>query len=617
MTIIPDGANNFTGGQDASKLPDRIPNNSYASGINLTTSYGTLGPRWPFAKINLQFNDQFFTLPNLQKRSYRDIFLSGNFQACIPYSIAGNPYILYVVAGIVFLINPVTGDVLPLELPDGTTLDETSTRLNWEAADKYIVIHDFPNFPVIVQGSSIRRANPALFEVPISVMGTYNQNRLFIANNGLEFTAGDPTGNLATPEAPITFEEIEAPQAPYIGQIFALPSVVGSTKITAMTFLTLNDTSTGIGPLIVATPNVMFSFQSQIPRASWQNSQFGSCYVNDSGIVGQRAHVNVGADLFYLSADGFIRSANMSRSEQGRWSKAPISNEIKDWLKFQSPDLMQYTAFSYYGNKIFVTVNPYRVKALTQNKNLTFDYVHAGMCVMELDNVSTLTQSANPVWAGLWTGIRPMDFASVNQRMFVAAKDKGTENSLWEVRPDLTYDQADGQIRFIRSKIYTRQHVFGNPFQNKDIHSLDLGLTNLSGDIEIDVDYKPSQVEKFLPWRSLKRYAEWRACCVPKAKFLNGFQEKSYREIVLGTPNDLTDCDKTTGEQYGVFRKVQLAITIKARTWQLNEYRIKANEKAQAEIQTQCIDNNMVSSPAPCNTDWHIEEFGGCQQVKT
>ena len=153
------------------------------------------------------------------------MFRSGKFQVQAAYNVGSDQYQLVVVSGYIFLINQVTYEVTFVPIQGGSTLNENTPRLNHAPADKYYVIHDYPNFPVILEGITARRADPAKDEIPVSVGGAYNQNRYFIYNAGNEYTAGDPTGSLAAPQAPITFLEVETPGSPVFGEIFALPNI--------------------------------------------------------------------------------------------------------------------------------------------------------------------------------------------------------------------------------------------------------------------------------------------------------------------------------------------------------------------------------------------------------
>jgi len=81
-----------------------------------------------------------------------------------------------------------------------------------------------------------------------------------------------------------------------------------------MTFLQFVDTSTGIGPLILATKNQIFSANSQNPRANWETGNFITTLTASSGIAGARSYVHVNSDLFFFGSDGQLRTLSMSRN---------------------------------------------------------------------------------------------------------------------------------------------------------------------------------------------------------------------------------------------------------------------------------------------------------------
>lgn len=53
--LIADGAMDFLGGQDASKIPDRVPENAYYSGVNVSVKRASLQPRWGFERITITY----------------------------------------------------------------------------------------------------------------------------------------------------------------------------------------------------------------------------------------------------------------------------------------------------------------------------------------------------------------------------------------------------------------------------------------------------------------------------------------------------------------------------------------------------------------------------------
>lgn len=611
-----DGTATFIGGQDASKSPDKIPEVCYASGINLDTSNANLRHRWPVERKFFNFpsiDDVYFELPTLQRRSYEEIFQSGKFQAIAPYSIGSDLFLVVVIAGIIYLLNQNTYEVTVVSTTPDLRLDETVDRVNWNPAESYLVFYDYPNYPLVLEGFNLKRSSDFLYGIPISNMGVYVQNRLAIANAGNVFTLGDPTGNPLTPDAPITYTEILAPQSLYIGQEFALPTGIGTSPITAMTVLSLNDTSTGIGPLVIGTEKSVFTFQAQQPRPTWQTGSFGSAYVRQFGMVGQRAHITIGSDLYFMSPDGFVRSANMSRAEQNKYSKAPISNEVKNWIKFNEIDLAKFTAFSYFNNKFFVTANPIRTPALTTTRFKTVDYAFLGACVMAFDNASNLSSDAPPVWEGLWTGVRPMDYAENGGRFFVIAKDESSINRIYEYKPNAYVDKAGKVERQIRSRVYSRQMDCKAPFQNKDVNSLDLDFASMKGEFSVEAKYRPGQAEIFLPWRKFRHNVPYRTCNVPTEKaFLTGFQGQQFRSLVMGSPPKPNACNEVTNEMYTPFREIQLQLTIEGAYWELNKFRLKATVRPQPDVQDTCNERPAAPLAQQCNDDWVVKEFNEC-----
>jgi len=618
-SLLPDGTNIFLGGQDSSKFPDLLSPETYAAGVNITVQKGSPAPRWGLDKLPLDFSGAGdIDVGNNILIPFAEIFKAGRYQHRAAYSIGADFYILVVIAGIIYLINIDTFAVTVISLPDGDTLNENSPRLNGENADKYYVIHDYPNFPVILDGITAFRADPALYEVPVSVIGAYNQNRLFIANAGADVTAGDPTGSLATPLAPISFEEVEAPSAPFFGQIFSLPTNTLNPEITAMTFLEFTDTSTGIGPLIVATANQIFSANAQNPRNTWEAGSFITALTSSSGIAGPRAYVHVNSDLFFFGSDGQLRTLSMSRNEQTKWSQTPISREVENWLVYNNPDLVKYSVLGYYKNKVFVSTNPHYVSAYSRDRTPIFDVANGGFAVLELDNMATLGKDTQPAWAGLWTGCRPMDIVTVNNRCFVISKDDSFINNIYEINTKQTFDtDSDGTIRYVNSSLYTKEYDCKSPYQNKAVHSMVLGLRNVKGDFQINVDYKPSHGSQFVKWAEFKHNAPWRVCGVPQGCLFNGLVGHSFRDLTIGDPFD-PSCDPVSQTTYNIFRKVQLKFTLVGIYWELRDYLLLSTAQPQGQ-QINACDENYAPVPlcSQCNSDWYIGPFKSCSIPKT
>lgn len=617
-SFLYDGSTIFVAGQDTSKVPAQVSSSGYFASVNTQVSFGVPRPRWGLDKKKLTFPSGGIKIPISNVIvPYAEIFEVGRFQAAFPYSIGPDSYIVIVISGTIFLVNQVSWVVTVMPIQDGSTLNENTPRLNWSSAGNFNVIFDYPNFPVILDGITARRADPTKFEVPVSVGGAYNQNRLFIYNAGNDYTAGDPTGSLAAPEAPVTFLEVEQAASPYFGQIFSLPT--GKLEpITAMAFLQLTDTSTGIGPLLIGTENSIYSVQAQLPRVQWDSSTFASAFVLNAGIAGPRSWVNVNSDVFFVSPDGQLRTANMSRNEQGQWARVPISREVQNWIKAIDPSLIKYSTIAYFNNKILISVNPYRTGAVNTQRQSVFDFAFGGFVVLSLDNVAILGHAGTPAWDGLWTGVRPMDFVVNNKRLFVISKDEEFRNEIYEFDPAQTYDTSGSDIRYIKSTHYSREFSFQSPFQDKDLHSIDFDLRDVKGDFKLDAFYKPSQGSQYVSWQTFEHCAPWRDCAFPMADEINGLAGHSFMGLTLGSP--ISDaCDPVTQSRYDTFRSVQVKLTLEGANWSLHGYRLKSIYRPQdQQINLSCDPKACVKVAAECNSsDWEIGPFKSCLTQQT
>lgn len=603
-----DGMEDFIGGQDASKSPDRIAKNAFAASVNTLVREGILRPRWGYRKRTLTFPEGGVTYGRMFY-SYERIFTSGKFQLATKYKIASVTYLVVVVAGIIFLIHPQTLVVKVLELAD--RLNARAPRLNWSIAGQFLVIFDAPNFPVILDGFSVRRADPAKYEVPVSVIGTFNQSRLFIANAGNEYTGGDPIGSAAASDAPVTFEEILT-ATDYYGQVFRLPTNDNDDTITAMGHLDVTDTSTGIGPMIIGTNKAVYTVGTNQPRSQWEASQFTAITVSSAGIVGQRALANVNADAFFMSGDGHVRTLSMSSKEKNSYARLPISFEVANWLKFADKSLLKHAVIEYFNNKLFITANPYRTRAIDlPTGDVISDYAFGGLVVLEMDSVTQFGSAGNPMWAGLWTGIRPMEIVSSEGRCFVFAKDSGFTNTLYEIDPQLSYDTADAKVRPVTSVFYSRAHSCDNVFMNKELHSIDLNMESLKGDFKLSVDYRPSHSSYYSHWADLKYTAPWNSCSMP-IDCIGGYAGHSLKELNIGSVAD-NGCNPVTNEVLSTCKKVQLRFTIEGIFWELHEYRLNTIAKATDPGISICERYPTVAVCKACESDWAIKEFESCQ----
>lgn len=634
--LIDDGTYDWSLGQDAWKSPDNIQANQYASGVNLSTRSGNLGPRPPFIQKPLTFEDKTVKDAYGYARPISDIWRMGKFQALIPFFLAPDYYLLTIVCGLIFRTNTRTG--FTVLVSKDVRVNQYTSRVNWTAASEYIVIYDFPDYPVLIKGDTATRSDPNNIinggpqpQVPISAIGTYNQNRLFIANEGVEYTAGDPTGDRFTPEAPATFTEIFNPSSPFYNQFFSLPVTDATNPITAMGFIQELDQNTGIGQLFTATQNKLYFSNTNQPREQWTNGQFAGVLLSNAGIVGPRAFVNVNSDIVFLSTplgkQGQLYALSTSRNESKRWGNVPISREVSNYLTYNDESLARVAVLGYFNNRIFVSANPYRVQALDASKRPVTDYAHGGFVVIEVESMASLLSQGTPTWSGLWTGINPMDMANVGDRCFVMSKDgcgKGGENALYEIGPDpdgvlnVGPDIVKNRRRPVRSIIYTKQYNFASQnvgeFDLKREHTVAFHLQHLRGRVKLKIDRKPSHSSEFSHYATWEYEAPDQTFGLPSDEVINGFSPHELRQLIFGDA-DISGCSPINRDEYITFRAIQFRFTIEADYWQLNNFKMRAQLLPYVELagENTCDALEVVQVPVQCIPDWLIPEESLCQ----
>ena len=620
MTPVADGSFSFRGGQHDGILPDRIGPEQYRRGVNLTTKGGGLGPRPGLVHQEIVVTTEGSPIEG--GLSYSKIFELGKFQAAASYDADGGMFIVVVISGILFRIDPrvLEAEVIPLgEESSPDRMNQFRRRIPWSYAGRFLVFYDYPNQNVILDNRDARRASTdresfpgvPLPEVPVSTLGVYLNNRLFVANDGHEFGAGDPTGGI-NEDAPITFEESLAPAGAFNGDFYSLGSHSSYNAITAMGFLQVQDTATGVGTLLVGTRNSVYAYRSELPRVEWANVQFGRLVLYNAGFAGPRCMTNVNSDMMFHSGDGQIRSLILGQSQQvGQWVNAPISREVSPFLQErENKELIDIAFAGNFMNRVFFSTAPYQVTARTLDGSPIADYAHRGMVVMELDNVSSMTSQASPAWAGLWNGINPMEVIALDDAVYFMSKDQGGVNRLYRMDESISWDVFKGKERQITCRLYTKEYDFNQRLFDKENLSIDYNLSDIRGELSMLVEYKANHIQKWAKWKQFNHCAQtkiYEADCLEK---LPDLAPHAFKDLNFGDPEE-EECDPITEDLSTVFRKVQLRVTITARTWRLEEIRLRAesiDETKTSPTATACdsiIENTLVSKGCD-RSDWEI-----------
>lgn len=129
--------------------------------------------------------------------------------------------------------------------------------------------------------------------------------------------------------------------------------------------------------------------------------------------------------------------------------------------------------------------------------------------VLDYAAASEWTQSRVPAWAGVWTGIRPIEWSAAvidsQPRVFAfsidySATNDGSFNSLWEAFTQNRYDtylniKADGSTNNLIQRIYCQMEtaLMGDGMDLKQLVYGELECSQISGTVDVRTSYRGSK----------------------------------------------------------------------------------------------------------------------------
>lgn len=572
-----DGNATFQGGVNQSVPPDEIGDNQLAGAVNTTLIDGPR-PRLKFNSLPIEvLSEGFVVANNGYKKSYADIFATGKFQGMWQFSNSPTPMLLAMVSSILFRID-INNNTATVIFDPNIRFDEKRDIYNATQGSDYFYIHNAPSKTVIIdQDNRMRYANAnntfvvsgntvVAPEVPISILGTYDGLRLFIARDWNEFLASDPNAT-GFPQKESTFSEVFAPSAPRFNQSFSVLNAPVSEDITFMGSIVAADTSTGIGGMIIATSNKIEAIQSQnLPSNDVLIPQFGTLIVLDHGIAGPKAATPVGFDFIYMSSRGDLRNLNTSRNQQGQWASPSLSEEVREYFKTNNGQLNRLASTAYFDERIYATVDPYYVVAQDNKGNPIFDYAFRSLAVLESGVIKSMAGAAPPVWAGIWNqeflGFR--DVVRVGNRLFVWCKTTKS-NVLCEIKEGKT-DFLFGQEYKVTSRLYTKAIGRGQPLTDKFLQNIsgELRSFDIKLGLKVTTYFKPFHAPHFYKLNTIKMsVTDCLKCAYNTAA-------SGLKQFVIGAGNVLDKaCDSATKRGYSRWKKGQIMIELSG-DWRLS-----------------------------------------------
>lgn len=579
---IYDGFSTLEGGMDSGRAPILLNPNQTAFMVNATVRSGFVENRPGMFQHSLTGDD-----PD-----------QGRWQgASIYQGQDGKPYVIASIEGEIIRFDPITNQVTNLtDLSGGLMMQFNAPKVWMVQAEQYLVIQDNLSRALIFDGASLRQSNPKFFggdEVPTGNAMEYNNGRLWVVLPDFKsFVAGDLAYSVTGTTADLLkFTENEFLNG---GGRFVMAANAGT--ITSLRSVAVQDTTTGQGPLQVFTTLGAASINAPFNREAWQDTQSPIVTVSlmAPGPRSDTCTTNVNGDIWYRANDG-VRSFQIARRDHGTWVNTPVSHEMERILDRDDPYLLDRVSMARFDNRLLFTVSPYRAA----DDGTQYGTVFRGLGVLDFMSVSSMFERTQPVWEGMWTGLRILQILSGTyldtERCFIFALNDDNEIELWELSKANKFDETDTPIEWF---IETRSFGFedqGNFL--KQLQRTERWFDRLAGTVNLNVKYRP---DSYWDWKDLD---EGSVCANTGVCLLNGctppqFPQLQYRPRKLTASPSVTDCESAVQKPFRDGFDFQLKITITGAA-RLRRFRLVAG-KVKENTVGGCLGTQTCVSESGC-----------------
>lgn len=498
IPVIQDGYVGYAGGvHAASTNPREMGENQCSLLVNSTVRGGFLGCRDGYAHLDLEFSSGYD----------RDIFERGVFQGEERYSSGTRDVVAYVISGHLFTVDPERLKVTRHSVPGKRQpLSKTAPFAFMRERDGYLVVQDGVNRPVILEGSTARKASLEDSEVPIGTIMADGWGRLALV--GIDRRRISFSDHELDPESS-SLKFTEQNEYYLAARYFQPPRRLG--QIMAAEFIPFVDAPAGFGPLIVFGTNAAVTYDVSYPRVDggWVKNNIERLTLLNIGACSHRATVAADNDLIFRDQFGRIRTLSQTvREQEARKSAQRVQRfdrEVSPWIAREDPQLRQWLDAASYGDRYLFTALPELVGAAGH-------VVPRGTLAYNLDTLANLRGTEEPAWDGLWTGLgyQAMTAALFNgaPRLFILSMDRDGRRRVYEQRRGQTHDVVDGQSKAIERQVCTRWLDFKAPMLLKRLRQAVLRMSDIQGKISIEGYVRRTESENWVPWFSHRHGAD-------------------------------------------------------------------------------------------------------------
>jgi hypothetical protein len=475
-----------------------------------------------------------------------------------PIMIAGDKYIVISKSGSNLTIENVDGTpaanvVLGTAVVYLDANDPSAGVSYMVQAEDFLIAQDGKSLPFIYDGSTSRRAQSQLGEVPVGTVMAYGRGRLWVAIGGNKFVAGDivygPSGtaDYDKRDAILKFTENTFLSG---GGAFTAPG-----RITAMQFISSLDTSTGQGPLMVFTVEAICSIRAPLEREAWavMVDPIQTISLLANGATSFYATVpTTNGDIFYRANDG-LRSFFSAVREVGSWGNTPISREIGNLIANDDLNALQFCSAITFDNRLLFTGS-----SIHYNDGVYW----RGIGALDFDGITGIFDKTPPAYDGIWFGVNVLWIYSGkygnNERAFMAVLNQESRNELWEITKSDKFENGNGRIKW---KWVSRAFKFESPLEMTRLQSCELFPREVVGEVDLTLKYRPDDYPCWFSWMAQPVCADYRkcsdaTCTVPPANFRPGYRTR----IPYGQPSDTDELNDLKPARLGYTHQLSLEI---------------------------------------------------------
>lgn len=394
----------------------------------------------------------------------------------------------------------------------------------------------------------------ALPEIPAAGPMDYYMGRLWFGS-GREYAAGDivggPSGTAAFGYRDSILRIFENTFLS-LGGSFIVPDTGGNIR--AIKHAVSLDTARGEGKLFVFTLPRIYSVNVVPTRAEWKTltEPIQRVAQINFGTSGDRGVVGVNGDLFVQSPDG-IRAVIEAIRYFEQWGNLPVSIEENRAIANNNRALLKFGSGILFDNRILQTCLPQQTDV---------GVVHGGIMPLNFDVISTLQQKQPPGWEGVWEGVNVLRLLKGNfggrERAFAfIAPASGGPIELWELSESAQQDSnATGDAR-VSWVIDFPSYNAGQPFELKELETVELWIDRLSGTVDFRMEFRPDQHPCWEYYHAWQECAPRNNCEDVYNVFPNPscYPQQSYRPAYIATailPKPPATCEVSQGRPINI-----------------------------------------------------------------